>query len=69
MEPLSRRDYNRGLEIARDLTALKAELGSIGLIKTMHALDVATKEIGWELDERSPHYSAMTPAFNQDSDK
>ncbi len=46
-----RKISERGQEIASELTRLKAELGSLGLFKTMHALDHATRAIGYELAE------------------
>ena len=33
-----------------DLVKLKDEAGRLGLFKTMHKLDAAVKEVGWELE-------------------
>jgi hypothetical protein len=40
-----------GREIATELVRIKARLGNLGLFRTMHKLDLATKEIGYELAE------------------
>lgn len=41
-----------GREIARQLVEIKARLGNLGLFRTMHKLDEATREIGWEMAEK-----------------
>lgn len=55
MKALTPKQFARGREIARELTALKAELGSLTMFSTVQALDTATRRIGYELAERSPH--------------
>lgn len=40
-----------GREIATQLVQIKARLGNLGLFRTMHKLDEATREIGYELAE------------------
>lgn len=40
------------LELANQLVTIKAALGRLGLFKTMHALDEATKAIGFEIEEK-----------------
>lgn len=39
-------------EIASQLNILKARLGKMHLLKTMHALDDATRMLGWEAAAR-----------------
>lgn len=48
----SARDRNEALEIADRLVRFKADLGRLGLFKTMHALDAATQSIGWEIADK-----------------
>jgi hypothetical protein len=38
-------------EIASAIMLLKHRAGQLGLFKTMHALEPATKAVGWELAE------------------
>lgn len=37
------------LRFAADLVLVKDRAGRLGLWRTMHALDAATKEVGWEI--------------------
>lgn len=48
------RTFAEGRELAIQLVQIKARLGHIGLFKTMHALDAATRAIGYELEEKAP---------------
>jgi hypothetical protein len=36
-------------DFAVELVQIKAKAGSLGLFRTMHALDKATNAVGWEL--------------------
>lgn len=46
----ARADLNRKHEdFIRRLNALKTEAGKLGFYRTMHALDEATQQIGWEV--------------------
>lgn len=36
-------------DFIRRLNALKTEAGQLGFYRTMHALDAATQQIGWEV--------------------
>lgn len=48
-EPLT---YAAVREIAEQMNLLKARLGGLHLFKTMHALDEATRSLGYEAAER-----------------
>lgn len=48
LNPKTRRRIS---EIANELVVLKHELGTLGLLKTMHAMEPAVQAIGWELAE------------------
>jgi len=39
----------RRLEFCRELAAVKAKAGQLGLFRTMHKLDLATVEVGYEV--------------------
>lgn len=43
--------YQKLRELALSLSITKNELHALGLMKTYHAIDSATKEIGWEMSE------------------
>jgi hypothetical protein len=46
-------EEQRSMEILSEvLVQSKAEAGRLGLYRTMHALDSATQEIGWEIASR-----------------
>lgn len=47
--PISKLEHH---EFASAVMLLKHRAGQLGLFKTMHALEAATKSIGWELAER-----------------
>jgi hypothetical protein len=34
------------------LNILKVQAGRLGLFETMHAIDTATKKVGWEIAEK-----------------
>ncbi len=42
---------NRHKEFCLKLVRLKDEAGRLGLFRTMHAMDHAVKEVGWEMAE------------------
>lgn len=42
----------RGRDLATEMNLMKVELGRLGLFRTMHAMDEATRALGWELAER-----------------
>jgi hypothetical protein len=44
-------EFREATAIAVQLTTIKARLGALGLLKTMHALDEATRAIGYEIAE------------------
>lgn len=44
-----KRDVKASEQLAIELVYLKARAGKLGLFRTMHALDKATQEIGWEI--------------------
>jgi hypothetical protein len=52
-------DLPEAREIASRLVNIKAELGQLGLFKTMHALDTATKAIGYEIEEHLQHHARV----------
>jgi hypothetical protein len=48
----------RGRDLATEMNLIKNELGRLGMFKTMHAMDEATRALGWELSERIEKQSA-----------
>lgn len=57
---LKAKDIHEGTAIAGELVRIKARLGALGLLKTMHALDGATKAIGYELAEKCQEIGLVT---------
>ena len=53
-------------DFAEALVLLKHRAGAIGLFKTMHAIEPATKAIGWELAE---HIEARSGIAKSDANK
>ncbi len=52
MKKLSRPQWREKTnDVVLKLISLKDELARMGLYRTMHKLDLATKEIGWELSD------------------
>lgn len=51
-------DLPEARELATQLTTIKAALGQLGLFKTMHALDTAVQEIGYEIEEHLLHHAS-----------
>lgn len=59
------KQLNEGKEIADTLVGIKARLGALGLFKTMHALDAATRAIGYELAEHCEALDVVTPHYRR----
>lgn len=52
MEIMTIQERAEAIKIAQALAVAKADLGRLGLFKTMHALDAAVKAIGYEIADR-----------------
>lgn len=48
-EPIDLAEARR--EVAIRIVQLKADIGSLGLFKTMHAMEEAVTAVGWEIAE------------------